>query len=117
MFYRDFRRPNRAKVKSIFEIEWQKVGKLWAAVAASPGGSLGLFQALSGALEGFRSGSPASLQIRAFWLSLCNRFPSLLLNFRFKGILRAFVWVYRLRMYVRLACGFRGACGTLCVYC
>ena len=64
-------------------------------MAAFLGGSWELFGALWGVLEGFRSHSPASLQIRSFGLSLCNRFLGLLAKIRFKGILRGFIWVYR----------------------
>ena len=95
MFPRDFAIPQQGKSKSIFEIEGQKGSICRASEAAFLGGSWGLHQALWGVLEGFRSHSPASLQIRAFGLSLCNRFLSFLPNFRFKGILRGFIWVYR----------------------
>ena len=95
MFPRDFRTPKEGKSKSIFEFEGRKGSISGACAAAFLGGHWGLHQALWGVLEGFRSGSPASLQIRAFGLSLCNRFPSLPPNFRFKGILRGVIWVYR----------------------
>ena len=111
MFPRDFRTLKRAKVKKHLETR----GKRWANWAAFLGGSWGLFQDLWGVLEGFRSGGPASLQnspLPALW---CNRFLGLLANFRFKGILRGFLWVYRCKMYIRSAWGFRGACGALCV--
>ena len=100
MFPRDFAIPQQGKSKSIFEIEGQKGSISGACVAAFLGGSWGFFGALWGVLEGLRSHSPASMQIRAFGLSLCNRFPSFLLNFRFKGILRGFIWVYRVWMYI-----------------
>ena len=87
MFPRDFRRPNRAKTKIFLKLR----GKRWANWAAFLGGSWGLFGALWGVLEGFRSHSPASLQIRAFGLSLCNRSLGSLAKIRFKGILRGFI--------------------------
>ena len=91
MFPRDFRRPNKAKAKVFLNLR----GKRWANWAAFLGGSWGLHQALWGVLEGFRSHSPPAYEnspLPALWR---NRFPSLLLNFRFKGILRGFIWVYR----------------------
>ena len=115
MFPRDFAIPQQGKSKSIFEIKGQKGSISGACVAAFLGGSWGLHQALWGVLEGFRSGSPAAYENSPFTPLWCNRFPSLLPNFRFKGILRAFIWVYRVRMYIRSSCGFRGACGALCV--
>ena len=42
-------------------------------------------------------------------------FLGLLAKIRFKGIFRGFIWVYRVKMYIRLSCGFRGARGALCV--
>ena len=45
MFPREFAIPQQGKSKSIFEIEGQKVGKLWASVAAFLGGSWELFGA------------------------------------------------------------------------
>ena len=84
-------------------------------MAAFLGGSWGFFGALWGVLEGFRSHSPPVYEnnpLPALW---CNRFLGLLVNFRFKGILRGFIWVYKVGMYIWLAWCFRGACGTLCV--
>ena len=115
VFPREFAIPQQGKSKETFENRGQKVGKLWASVGACIRLDWGLYRALWGVLEGFRPDSPAYLQIRAFWLSLCNRFPSLLPNFRFKGILRGFIWVYMLWMCIRLVRGFRGACVALCV--
>ena len=95
MFYREFAIPQQGKSKSIFEIEGQKVGKLWASVGACIRLDWGLYQALWGLLEGFRSHSPLSHEnspLPAIW---CNRFLGLLANFRFKAVFRGFIWVYR----------------------
>ena len=117
MFPRDFRRPKEGKSKSIFEIKGQKGSISGASAAAFLGGSWGFFGALGGVLEGFRPHSPLSHEnspLPALW---CNRFLGLLAKIRFKGILRGFIWVYVVGMYIWLSCGFRGACGALCVYC
>ena len=53
MFSRDFRRPKRAKVKSIFRIGAYEVGKLWASVAVF----LGALGAYWGAGRGFPGAS------------------------------------------------------------
>ena len=95
MFPREFAIPQQGKSKETFKNKGQKGSISGAFVAAFLSGFRGFFGALWGVLEGFRSHSPASMQIRAFGLSLCNRFPSFLPNFRFKGIFRGFIWVYR----------------------
>ena len=84
-------------------------------MAAFLGGHRGFFGALWGVLEGFRPHSPPAYEnspLPALW---CNRVLGLLAKIRFKGILRGFIWVYTVKMWVWLACGFRGACGALCV--
>ena len=100
VFYRDFAIPQRGKSKETFENKGQKVGKLWASVAAFLRGSWGLNQALWGVLEGFRYDSPPAYENSPLPSLWCNRFPSLLAKIRFKGILRGFIWVYRVRMYI-----------------
>ena len=90
-----FSETKKGESKSIFEFEGQKGSICGASVAAFLGGSWGLFQALSGVLEGFRSHSPPVYEnspLPALW---CNRFLGLLAKIRFKGILRGFIWVYR----------------------
>ena len=95
MFPRDFAIPQQGKSKETLENKGQKGSILGACVAAFLGGSWGFFGALWGVLEGFRSHSPPTYEnspLPALW---CNRFLGLLAKIRFKGILRAFIWVYR----------------------
>ena len=76
---------------------------------------LGLIGELVGLPWGFRSDSPPSYEnsrIPSLWR---NRFLASLQKIRFKGILRGFIWVYRVCVWVWLSCGFRVACGALCV--
>ena len=111
MFPRDFRRPNRAKVK-VFLILRGKRGANWGLAWLRSSVALG---SCSGLPWGFRSGSPPAYEnspLPALW---CNRFLVLLAKIRFKGILRGFIWVYRVCVCVWLSCGFRGACEALCV--
>ena len=106
MFPREFAIPQQGKSKSIFEFEWQKGSICRACAAAFLGGSWGLNQALWGVLEGFPWGfrfhSPPAYEnspLPALW---CNRFLGLLAKIRFKGILRGFLWVYRVCVWVWL---------------
>ena len=95
MFYREFAIPQQGKSKSIFEIEGQKGSICRASVAAFLGGSWELVGASLGLPLGFRPHSPPTYEnspLPALW---CNRFLGLLAKIRFKGILRGFIWVYR----------------------
>ena len=111
MFSRCFAIPKQCKTNKFLNLgrkRWAKGGRSWLRSSVALGAYLGVF-------EGFRSHTPPAYEnspLPALW---CNRFPSFLSNFRFKGILRGFLWVYRCKMYIRLPCGFRGACGALCV--
>ena len=86
-------------------------GQIGACVAAFLGGLWGLFGSWSGLPWGFPPDSPPAYENSLFWLSLCNRFLALLANFRFKGILRGFIWVYRCKMYICSVAAFVGLVG------
>ena len=111
MFPREFRRPNRAKVKVFLKLSGKRgafAGLPWLRSSVALG-------SCSGLPLGLRSDGPPGYEnspLPALW---CNRFLGLLPNFRFKGILRGFLGVYRVCVWVWLSCGFRGACGALCV--
>ena len=91
MFPRDFRRPKRAKAKIFLSLglkRWANCGLPWLRSSVALGACLGL-------PLGFRSHSPPAYEnspLPALW---CNRFLGLLAKIRFKGILRGFIWVYR----------------------
>ena len=96
MFPRCFAIPQQGKSKSIFEFGAYEVGKYGASLPVF----LVALGACLGAGRGFLSHSPPAYEnsrIPPLW---CNRFPSFLSNFRFKGILRGFIWVYRCKMCI-----------------
>ena len=113
VFPRCFRRPKRAKAKKHLKTggkRWANCGLPWLRSSVALG-------SWSGLPLGFRPHSPPAYENRPLPALWCNRFLGLLAKIRFKGILRGFIWVYRVCVWVWLSWGFRGACEALCVYC
>ena len=95
VFPRDFAIPQRAKPKIFLKSRGKKGSISGASVAAFLGGSWELVGASLGLPWGFRPHSPPTYEnspLPALW---CNRSLGLLVKIRFKGILRGFIWVYR----------------------
>ena len=73
---------------------------------------LGLVWELVGASLGLSSDSPPTYENSPLPSLWCNRFLGLLAKSRFKGILRGFIWVYRVQDVYLVGCGaLRGLCG------
>ena len=71
------------------------MGFRWGLHPARLGLISGTLGSAGGLPLGFRSDSPPAYEnspLPALW---CNRFLGLLAKIRFKGILRGFIWVYR----------------------
>ena len=101
---------NRAKVKKHLKTRgkrWAKGGLEWLRSSVALGACLG-------AGRGFRPGSPPTYENSPLPSLWCNRFLGLLAKIRFKGILRGFICVYRVWMWVWLVVAFVGLVWLLC---
>lgn len=100
MFSRCFRRPKRAKVKVFLNLGLKSGAKREHFVGfcgCVPRCVVGLVGELVGAsVQVVRHPT----KIAYFLPPWCNRFLASVQQIRFKGVLRGFIWVYGVQMYI-----------------
>ena len=111
MFSRCFAIPKRAKVKKHLKTR----GKRWVNWAAFLGGSWGFLGELVGASALIVHQHTKTAHFRLLGAIAFPRCFNKSVLRAFLGGFFGFLWVYRAKMCIWLPCGFRGACGALCV--